>query len=108
MTDELTAAIDGRQVLAVRYKEADKVVEPYLVYRTKAGKVILHGWQTAGESEKNLPAWCNLSVDEIEEITPTGEAFNEPAAGFNPAGRMFYEVIRCVGSLASAETVPDT
>lgn len=72
MERRLCDAIRGRKVLTVSYKDLIRVVEPYLLYESKNGAVILHAWQVSGDYEKTPPPdWCNMTVEDIDDATPS-------------------------------------
>ena len=92
--DDLVKAIEGREVVSLIHKGMKRIVEPYLIYETKAGKTLLHGWQTGGEWDKTPPPdWCNLHLDDISEVELLAKHYSAPHEGYNPEGPKFYRVL---------------
>ena len=48
MRDAICGAIGERRLLKVRYGETERVVEPYLLFETRDGALVLHSWQVEG------------------------------------------------------------
>jgi predicted DNA-binding transcriptional regulator YafY len=88
----ISDAIRGRKVLTVRYRNTNRVVEPYLLYETKDGEVTLHGWQVSGGSRLRAD-WCNLRISEISNATPTGQVYTQPHQGYKPSSSQFHLVL---------------
>jgi predicted DNA-binding transcriptional regulator YafY len=84
MDDEITHAIDKREVLTFTYAQRHRVVEPH-VFGIHNGKKQLLGYQIRGESSSGgLPAWRRFDVDGIVDLKVTDEEF--PAHRPPPAG----------------------
>ena len=87
-------AIQNRNLLWVVYKGLAKVVEPYLLYESKSGDEILHGWQTSGEYDKSPPPdWCNLNLESINAATVLEDRYRQPHPHYNPNSKNFHRVI---------------
>ena len=43
----ITQAIDGHRLLNVVDEAGGRIVEPYLIYESDGGDMVLHGWQLA-------------------------------------------------------------
>jgi predicted DNA-binding transcriptional regulator YafY len=87
----LKAAIEGRQVLRMRYDDGEeRVVEPYYVGETRSGQTMLRAWQRGGYSVSGeRQGWKTFRVPEIMELEPNGEVFDGAREGYNPHGDRF-------------------
>lgn len=63
-------AIDDRRVIELRYRNGGwRTLEPRLLGETRRGNLLLHGWQTAGDSESGgLPGFRSFSLGLISEF----------------------------------------
>ena len=78
MNADICAAINGRQLLELRYHGYARIVEPYAYGRDKSGDALLRCYQIAGGSESGQPAgWKLLKVADVFAI-------NEQKATFTP------------------------
>jgi hypothetical protein len=78
MNADICAAINGRQLLELRYHGYARIVEPYAYGRDKNGDALLRCYQISGGSESGQPTgWKILKVAEVFAI-------NEQAAIFTP------------------------
>ena len=94
--ETLIRAIDDRHTVRILYKEAERVIDPYVLYETRSGSEVLHGWQTEGVYETSPPPkWCNLKVDDISDVALVGE-YKETHRGYNPQSSQFHRIIRAV------------
>ena len=90
----IEAAILSRNLLQVRGRGLTRIVEPYLLYESKAGALILHSWQVAGEFEESCPPdWCDLRLDEIYAVTVLDKRYERPHPDYNPNSKRFHRVI---------------
>ena len=64
-------------------------VEPVALGKSKAGNLVMRGWDREGSShtaykgEQPLPGWRLFRLDKILSFKPTGEIYNEPKPGYN-------------------------
>lgn len=94
MQDVICQTIREKRLLTVLYKDLERVVEPYLLYESKAGKLVLHSWQVDGEYEKTPPPdWCNMSLSDISSVTAMDRTFDQPHPDYNPESSRFHRVI---------------
>ncbi len=94
MNDQICDAIAKKQIIKVIYNEAERIVEPYLLFETAKGKLILHSWQLEGSWEKTPPPdWCNMSLEKISSITPLDKFYKSPQPEYNPHSNRFYKII---------------
>lgn len=82
-------AIRSKTVLIFSYHDEIREVEPHILGLTRAGNLVLSGWQRSGER----PGWRNFHVDEIGELTRTVIRFKTVRDGYNPDDNTFDRVI---------------
>jgi hypothetical protein len=108
--DQLTRAIDGRHVVRLTDEAGERVVEPYLIFESAKGDMLLHSWQIAGAFRRTPPPhWCNLHLDDIVAVRRLPERFVQPQRDYNPRSAHFHHVIYEVdgyGPKRGASTVP--
>jgi hypothetical protein len=76
-----------------------RVIEPYLVFESVEGDLLLHGWQRAGAFRRTPPPrWCNLRIQNIDAVKPRPERFGQPHRGYNPASTQFHRVLYACGT----------
>jgi hypothetical protein len=94
MKSTIIEAIQSRSLLEITCKGYNRVVEPYLLYESKAGGEILHSWQVDGEWDKTPPPdWCNLRLDEITSAVVLEQQYEFPRPEYNPSSTRFHRVI---------------
>ena len=72
----ICSAIAEKRLLQVSYKGKMRIVEPYLLFRSKAGNATLHSWQVEGAWEETPPPdWCTLSLSQMESREALGPVF---------------------------------
>ena len=88
-------AINRRQVITVYYDGDEpggrgiREVEPVALGKSKAGNLVMRGWDREGAShtgykgEQPLPGWRLFRLDKILSLKPTGEVYNQPHPGYN-------------------------
>ena len=88
-------AINRRQVITIYYDGDEpggkgiREVEPVALGKSKAGNLVMRGWDREGSShtaykgEQPLPGWRLFRLDKILSFKPTGEIYNEPKPGYN-------------------------
>ena len=95
MQELICQAIRERRLIEVSCKGYARQLEPYLVYESKNRAVVLHSWQVGGQWDKTPPPdWCNLRVDDIENVELLDSHYVEPHAGYNPFSGQFHLVLR--------------
>ena len=91
--DDLTFAIDNRRVVKFTYDGHHRVVEPFLLGVTTAGKPALRGYQTAGTSNSGtVPAWHLFSLSKISAIEVTQSCFEGVRPFYNPADKAMLRI----------------
>ena len=88
--DLIRQAIEARQRLSFTYKSDRRLVEPYILGRDDAGKLILSAVQTQGGSGKGFRTF------EIDGLSLVTLAEGRPFAvspDYNPRDRLFQHVI---------------
>lgn len=93
--DSVQTAINNRNVVAIYYDGDEpggkgiREVEPVALGKSKAGNLVMRGWDREGSShtaykgEQPLPGWRLFRLDKILSFKPTGEIYNEPKPGYN-------------------------
>jgi predicted DNA-binding transcriptional regulator YafY len=88
-------AINRRQVITIYYDGDEpggrgiREVEPVALGKSKAGNLVMRGWDREGAShtgykgEQPLPGWRLFRLDKILSLKPTGEVYNQPHPGYN-------------------------
>ena len=91
-------AINRRQVITIYYDGDEpggrgiREVEPVALGKSKAGNLVMRGWDREGAShtaykgEKPLPGWRLFRLDKMDFIRPTQETFDTPRPNYNPNG----------------------
>lgn len=81
-----------KRLVAFRYREHDRLVEPHILGRTVRGKVVLSGYQVAGTTEEGPLGWRNFALREIERFTVTERSFEDARADYNPHDPTFAQI----------------
>jgi predicted DNA-binding transcriptional regulator YafY len=88
-------AINRKQVITIYYDGDEpggrgiREVEPVALGKSKAGNLVMRGWDREGAShtaykgEKPLPGWRLFRLDKILSLKPTGEVYNQAHPGYN-------------------------
>ena len=88
-------AVNRKQVITIYYDGDEpggrgiREVEPVALGKSKAGNLVMRGWDREGAShtaykgEKPLPGWRLFRLDKILSLKPTGEVYNQPHPGYN-------------------------
>ena len=81
--DDLVFAIDNRRVVQFTYDGHRRVVEPFLLGVTTAGKPALRGYQTEGGSRSGrpVPFWTLYRASDIQALVDTGIRFDDAPVG---------------------------
>ena len=78
MNTEICAAINGRQLLELRYHGYARLVEPYAYGRDKNGEALLRCFQISGGSESGqIIGWKILKVAEVFAIHEQKNTFSQ-------------------------------
>jgi hypothetical protein len=92
--DTACLSILAKRLVRLVYRGGERTVEPYLLFATRAGDLVLHGWQVAGAWETTPPPhWSNLTLADVSSIVPLDRTYTEPHAGYNPDSPRFYRII---------------
>jgi predicted DNA-binding transcriptional regulator YafY len=93
--DDVKRAIEQKQVCSIYYEGDEpggrglREIEPVALGRSKAGNMVLRGWDRTGAShtaykgEQPLPSWRLFRVDKISMLKPTRENFTQAQPGYN-------------------------
>jgi predicted DNA-binding transcriptional regulator YafY len=93
--DDIKRAIEQKQVCSIYYEGDEpggrglREIEPVALGRSKAGNMVLRGWDRTGAShtaykgEQPLPSWRLFRVDKISMLKPTRENFTQAQSGYN-------------------------
>ena len=93
--DDIRRAIEQKQVCSIYYEGDEpggrglREIEPVALGRSKAGNMVLRGWDRTGAShtaykgEQPLPSWRLFRVDKISMLKPTRENFTQAQPGYN-------------------------
>jgi hypothetical protein len=94
MQDLICQAIRGKRLIEVTCKGRVRQVEPYLVFESKNGSAVLHSWQVSGEWDKSPPPdWCNLRIEDIDDVKILDRSYHRPHQGYNPDGPQFHTIL---------------
>lgn len=86
--DVLAQAIEERRVVTFTYDGFLRVVEPFLLGTTTAGRPALRGYQTKGGSKSGtVPGWHLFSLDKIGGIAMIQESFSGERPWYNPVDK---------------------
>ena len=93
--DSIQSAVNNRNVVIINYDGDEpggkgvREVEPVALGKSKAGNLVMRGWDREGSShtaykgDQPLPGWRLFRLDKILSFKPTGEIYNEPKPGYN-------------------------
>jgi len=93
--DDIKKSIEQKQVCSIYYEGDEpggrglREIEPVALGRSKAGNLVLRGWDRTGAShtaykgEQPLPSWRLFRVDKISMLKPTRENFTQAQSGYN-------------------------
>jgi predicted DNA-binding transcriptional regulator YafY len=96
--DELTKAINGRNVLSIYYagdttlNPGWRTVEPVALglSRTKSGSgnLVLRAWQVDGSTDRprTMPGWRLFRADRCTTVKKLMDTFDRPRPNYNPNG----------------------
>jgi hypothetical protein len=83
--ETICEAIAGKNLLRFNYHNYDRIVEPHLLGRDKAGDDILSAYLVGGFTESGGSRhWRRYLVKEIRFLTKLKERFDHPRDGYNP------------------------
>lgn len=93
--EELTEAIDEKQMINFSYKWRNRVVEPYLIgVHREENEKMLRAYQVEGESESGgLPDWRLFRLQKISGLQIKGENFTPRLEEYEPADPEMEEII---------------
>jgi hypothetical protein len=78
LSSMITAAIHGRRRLRIHYKgQAERVIEPHLLFRTESGRFVVHGYQISGYTSAGRvpPFWRPFQLSKITAVQVTDDLF---------------------------------
>lgn len=91
--NRIVQAIDAHRLLKVVDERGARIIEPYLIFESSGGDMLLHGWQRTGAGERPSPKWCNLHFDDMISVELMPGRFAEPHRDYNPRAPKFHRVI---------------
>jgi hypothetical protein len=92
--DVLVRAIDSHRLVLVFDEVGPRVIEPYLIFESSEGDMLLHGWQRSGVFRSHPPPkWCNLHVEDLASVEVLTDRFARPHHDYNPRSAQFHRVI---------------
>jgi predicted DNA-binding transcriptional regulator YafY len=118
--DQIIDAIKNRRVCAIYYDGDEpggrgiREVEPVALGKSKAGNLVMRGWDREGAShtgykgEQPLPGWRLFRLDKILSLKPTGEVYNQPHPGYNFNGDKSMVSIITIAKFDNNPTEPVT
>jgi predicted DNA-binding transcriptional regulator YafY len=113
-------AVNRRQVITIYYDGDEpggrgiREVEPVALGKSKAGNLVMRGWDREGAShtgykgEQPLPGWRLFRLDKILSLKPTGEVYNQPHPGYNFNGDKSMVSIITIAKFDNNPTEPVT
>ena len=113
-------AVNRKQVITIYYDGDEpggrgiREVEPVALGKSKAGNLVMRGWDREGAShtaykgEKPLPGWRLFRLDKILSLKPTGEVYNQPHPGYNFNGDKSMTSIITIAKFDNNPVVPPT
>jgi hypothetical protein len=90
----LRRAIEERRVVCLVDRDGRlRIVEPHVLFETKAGVRQIEVYQRSGDSRTGgLPDWRHVALEDIHAVIVSEEGFT-PQPSFNPANhRMFPHI----------------
>lgn len=85
--------IRGRKQVKTTYRGLIFVFEPYLLFESKKGDILLHGYKLSGEYETQPPPhWCHLNLKDINDYQIIGN-YAQPTPGYNPNSVQFFNIL---------------
>lgn len=92
--EKITRAIDQHAVLRVMDDAGTRTIEPYLIFESAKGDMLLHSWQRNGAFRHTPPPhWCNLHLEDILAVELLAERFDRPRPDYNPRSPNFHRVV---------------
>lgn len=105
--EKITQAIDEHRLLLLTDEAGLRVIEPYLIFESIQGDMLIHGWQQGGAYRKTPPPrWCNLHLDDIHAVEILAERFPKPHRDYNPRSVHFHRVVYEIARAPSTVTLP--
>jgi len=113
-------AINRKQVITIYYDGDEpggrgiREVEPVALGKSKAGNLVMRGWDREGAShtaykgEKPLPGWRLFRLDKILSLKPTGEVYNQPHPGYNFNGDKSMASVITIAKFDNNPVTPPT
>ena len=113
-------AVNRKQVITIYYDGDEpggrgiREVEPVALGKSKAGNLVMRGWDREGAShtaykgEKPLPGWRLFRLDKILSLKPTGEVYNQPHPGYNFNGDKSMASIITIAKFDNNPVTPPT
>jgi hypothetical protein len=88
--DIIAQAIRERRILELTYNNAVRRVEPYLIYESPRGDLILHSRQLGCEWNQSAPPdWCDMRIESICDALLFPDRYESPHPDYNPYSDRF-------------------
>ncbi len=95
--EKIREALRERRLLAFRYHDHPRRVEPHALGRLKDGAIVLLAWQVAGGSRSEPPpGWRNFLLTDIEGLELLAENF-APRPDYRPEKTKLRQILAEVG-----------
>lgn len=105
--EKITRAIDQHAVLKVTDEAGPRIIEPYLIFESAEGDMLVHSWQRNGAFRHTPPPhWCNLHLDDIVGVELLPERFSQPHRDYNPRSPSFHRVVFEINGRGPRRTPP--
>lgn len=93
LSDLLCEAVNQRRIVTFFYDELPRVVEPHAVGLTRAGKIVLRGFQCAGTSNTEAEAWKLFDLAKMEQFgSGPAAGFSGPRPGYKVGDRAMTQI----------------
>jgi hypothetical protein len=94
MNQTIINAINNMGILSFIYKGKPRVVEPHAYGMSSYGNDLLRAYQVGGYSSSSgrLPKWRLFEVNEINNLSPTDEKFNEARPGYHSNDQIMVRI----------------
>ena len=79
---DLTTAIQGKRLVRFRYRDHERIVEPYAFGADDGGRPILRAYQTGGTSGSRNHGWKLFRVEEIKALEILEQTYDTPRTGY--------------------------
>lgn len=89
---DIHRAIIGRKVVGFSYYGTFRIVEPYCLGVSRAGRIVLRAYQISGGGSETDSGWRLFDVGKATGFRSTGKKFKETRPEFNPVDSQMREI----------------